>query len=136
MAKNKIIIIFPNSLGWTVIIFKSYQLCDELRTDPYTNNPNSDNNKITINIGDIFLNTLPFDFYLPDLNKCIEYDGQHHYYPVTFNGVSEERAKENHLITIKHDEIKNQYCKNNNIELLRIPYYNFKDIEVIVRDFI
>lgn len=81
-------------------------------------------------------NTLPFDFYLPDLNKCIEYDGQHHYYPVTFNGVSEERAKENHLITIKHDEIKNQYCKNNNIELLRIPYYNFKDIEVIVRDFI
>lgn len=81
-------------------------------------------------------NMLPFDFYLPDLNKCIEYDGQHHYYPVTFNGVSKERAKENHLITLKHDEIKNQYCESNNIELLRIPYYDFKNINVMVRDFV
>ena len=81
-------------------------------------------------------NTLPFDFYLPDLNKCIEYDGQHHYYPVTFNGVSEERAKENHLETVKHDKIKNEYCKYNNIELLRIPYYDFKNIEVVIRDFV
>lgn len=81
-------------------------------------------------------NLLPFDFYLPKLNKCIEYDGQHHYYPVTFNGVSEDRAKENHLVTVKHDKIKNKYCKENNIELLRIPYYDFKNIEVIVRDFL
>lgn len=81
-------------------------------------------------------NLLPFDFYLPKLNKCIEYDGQHHFYPVTFNGISEEQAKENHLVTIRHDEIKNQYCKNNNIELLRIPYHNFKNIDVMVRDFL
>ena len=81
-------------------------------------------------------NLLPFDFYLPKLNKCIEYDGQHHYFPVTFNGVSKERAIENHLTTLKHDKIKNEYCKNNNIELLRIPYYDFKNIEVIVRDFL
>lgn len=81
-------------------------------------------------------NMLPFDYYLPDLNKCIEYDGQHHYFPVTFNGVSKERAKENHLLTIKHDKIKNEYCENNNIELLRIPYYNFKDIEVMIVDFL
>lgn len=81
-------------------------------------------------------NMLPFDFYIPSLNKCIEYDGQHHYYPVTFNGVSKEQAEKNHLLTIKHDEIKNQYCKNNNIELLRIPYYDFKNIEVIIWDFL
>lgn len=81
-------------------------------------------------------NMLPFDFYLPDINKCIEYDGQHHFYPVAFNGISEEHAKENHMKTMKHDDIKNDYCKNNNIELLRIPYYNFKDIEVMVRDFV
>ena len=81
-------------------------------------------------------NLLPFDFYLPNLNKCIEYDGQHHFYPVTFNGVSEERAKENYLMTVKHDKIKNEYCNNNDIELLRIPYYDFKNIEVIVRNFL
>lgn len=81
-------------------------------------------------------NILPFDFYLLDLNKCIEYDGQHHFYPVPFNGISSEDAQNNHLTTIKHDKIKNEYCKNNNIELLRIPYYDFKNIEVIVRDFL
>lgn len=81
-------------------------------------------------------NLLPFDFYLPELNKCIEYDGQHHFYPVTFNGISEEQAKENYLSTIRHDKIKNQYCKNNNIELLRISYHNFKNIDVMVRDFL
>ena len=81
-------------------------------------------------------NMLPFDYYIPSLNKCIEYDGQHHYFPVNFNGVSDERALENHLSTVRHDEIKNKYCENNNIELLRIPYYNFKDIEVLVRDFV
>ena len=81
-------------------------------------------------------NMLPFDFYLPDINKCIEYDGQHHFYPVTFNGISEEQAKENYLATVKHDKIKDKYCKDNNIELLRIPYYDFKNIDVIVRDFL
>lgn len=81
-------------------------------------------------------NMLPFDYYIPSLNKCIEYDGQHHYFPVNFNGVSDERALEKHLSTVRHDEIKNKYCENNNIELLRIPYYNFKEIEVLVRDFV
>jgi hypothetical protein len=79
---------------------------------------------------------LPFDFYLPNLNKCIEYDGQHHYYPVTFNGVSKEKAQDKHINTVRHDNIKNEYCKDKNIDILRIPYYNFKDIEVMVRDFI
>lgn len=81
-------------------------------------------------------NLLPFDFYLPELNKCIEYDGQHHYYPVTFNGISYEHAQENHLNIVKHDKIKDKYCENNNIELLRIPYYDFKNIEVIVKGFL
>lgn len=81
-------------------------------------------------------NMLPFDYYIPSLNKCIEYDGQHHYFPVNFNGVSDECALESHVSTVRHDEIKNKYCENNNIDLLRIPYYNFKDIEVLVRDFV
>ena len=81
-------------------------------------------------------NMLPFDYYLPYLNKCIEYDGEHHYFPVNFNGISDEHAKENHITTLKHDKIKNEFCENNNIQLLRIPYYNFKDIETMVRDFV
>ncbi len=61
--------------------------------------------------------SLPFDFFLPQENKCIEYDGEQHYVPKKrFGG---EVGFEN---TKKHDQIKNEYCKINNIPLLRIPY--------------
>lgn len=79
------------------------------------------------------INILPFDFYLYNLNVCIEYDGEHHFYPVTFNGISLEEAEEKYLITIKHDKIKNEYCKKHNIKLIRISYYDFKNIEEIIR---
>lgn len=75
---------------------------------------------------------LPFDFYLPDYNICIEYDGQHHFYPVTFNGVTRDKAMKNYKRTLKHDHMKNRYCIDNNIELIRIPYFEFNNIESIL----
>ena len=30
--------------------------------------------------------------------------------------------------------LKNEYCKNNDIELLRIPYYEFDNIENILEN--
>lgn len=81
-------------------------------------------------------NMLPFDYYLPNMNKCIEFDGQHHYFPVNFNGISDEEALENHNTIIKHDKIKDNYCKEHNIDLLRIPYYEFKNIETLIKDFV
>jgi len=36
--------------------------------------------------------------------------------------------------TQKHDTIKNQYCLDNNIILIRIPYWNNDDIEYILFD--
>lgn len=79
---------------------------------------------------------LPFDFYLPDLNKIIEFDGQHHYYPVNFNGISDNEALFCHEQTVLHDQIKNTYCKNNNIDILRIPYYERNDIDNILNNFL
>lgn len=58
---------------------------------------------------------LLFDFYLPDYNTCIEFDGPQHYRPV-FGEKSFQK-------TIKHDKMKNKYCEDNNIRLIRIPYY-------------
>ena len=75
----------------------------------------------------IDLRVLPFDFYIPKYNLCIEYDGEQHFRPVDFNGKGDEWANQQFLTTQKHDEIKNQYCKDNNISLLRIPY--FKSVE-------
>ncbi len=65
---------------------------------------------------------LPFDFYLVDFDKIIEVDGQGHYYPVSFGGDKEQ----NFIITKTHDKIKNDYCREKNIPLLRLSY---KDIE-------
>lgn len=61
--------------------------------------------------------TLPFDFYPYENNIIIEYDGLHHFEPIKGWG-GEEKFK----ITQKNDEIKNTYCKNKNITLIRIPY--------------
>lgn len=60
---------------------------------------------------------LPFDFYLPKLNICIEYDGKQHYEAVDHFG-GEEGLKIRQL----HDQIKTNYCENNKIFLLRIKY--------------
>lgn len=65
---------------------------------------------------------LPFDFYLPKLNICIEYDGLQHYHSVEFWG-GEERFKDRQI----NDQIKNQYCKDHDIQLIRIPYTQKKD---------
>lgn len=72
---------------------------------------------------------LPFDFYLPDYNLIIEYDGKQHFKPVDIFG-GQDGFEETQL----HDQIKTQYCKDNNIKLLRIPYYNFENIETILNE--
>ena len=61
--------------------------------------------------------TLPFDFYLPDYNICIEYDGEHHFHPMEMWG-----GYDKFVIYKENDNIKNEYCKNHNITLLRLPY--------------
>lgn len=78
-----------------------------------------------------FKRCLPFDFYLPDYNTCIEYDGEQHFKPLVFG--STILSKEDHLIQIKHnDKIKTKFCNDMNINLIRISYIEFKNIEQIL----
>lgn len=79
---------------------------------------------------------LLFDFYLPFYNCCIEYDGEQHFKAVDFSGENYERALKIFKETQKRDKIKNEYCKNNNITLLRIPYTKFDNIEIILENFL
>lgn len=66
---------------------------------------------------------LYFDFFLPDLNICIEYNGLQHYQPCKLFG-GEDAFKEQ----VIKDNIKRKYCNDNNIGLVEIPYtYNTKD---------
>ena len=66
---------------------------------------------------------MPFDFYLPDYNVCIEYNGLQHY--TKRFGMSDEDFKDRQ----KKDLIKEQYCEDNNITLINIPYWDYKNIE-------
>jgi len=63
------------------------------------------------------VNLLKYDFYLIDYNLCIEYDGEQHFMLKEYWGGEKgfEEVK-------KRDKIKTQYCKEHNINLLRIKY--------------
>lgn len=69
---------------------------------------------------------LPFDFYLPEYNICIEYQGQQHYESIEYFG-----GKSKFESQIKKDNIKKEYCQQNNIFLFEIPYYLDLDEELI-----
>lgn len=69
-----------------------------------------------------------FDFYLPDFNILIEYDGHLHFGYMN-NGWNN---KNNHLKTKNHDLKKNKYCVENKIKLIRIPYTMEFDLEYII----
>lgn len=71
-------------------------------------------------------NNLRFDFYIPEYNICIEFDGQQHFKDIPLFGGAKE------FINMRfRDSIKNEYCKNNNINLIRISYKD-KNIEEIL----
>ena len=77
--------------------------------------------------------TLPFDFYIQSLNLCIEYDGEQHFVPMRIKGKSNE-MKHNLSVVQLRDSIKTQYCIDNEITLLRIPYTDFDNIEKILEE--
>ncbi len=60
---------------------------------------------------------LPFDFYLEDYNILIEYDGEQHFRSVVIFGGDDGFKRLQH-----NDNIKNKYCEQNRIPLLRISY--------------
>ena len=61
---------------------------------------------------------LPFNFYV-DNKYLIEYDGQQHF---------EKDNIFDYQYTHNHDLIKSNWCKNNNIPLIRIPYTHYKEL--------
>jgi len=68
-----------------------------------------------------------YDFYLPNLNICIEYDGEYHFHAYPRVG-----GDEGLRIRQERDRKKDQFCIENGIKLLRIAYWDFKNIETIL----
>lgn len=69
---------------------------------------------------------LKFDFYLQEYNCCIEYDGISHYIP---NKYGSWNTLENVTETRYRDSVKDAYCKENNILLIRIPYWDYNILD-------
>ena len=62
-----------------------------------------------------------FDFYLPEKNICIEFDGKQHFeYVATWH-----KTKENFDQALLRDNEKTKFCISNNIKLIRIPYWDY-----------
>lgn len=72
---------------------------------------------------------LKYDFYLPDFNTLIEYDGKQHYvYIKEWTGDTKSEFENRQL----KDKIKTRYAKNKKIKLIRIKY-TIKSIDKILR---
>jgi len=76
-----------------------------------------------------YKNYLPFDFYLEEYNLCIEFDGKQHF---DKNTIFYKNDKKEFELQKKRDLIKNEFCNNSNINLLRIPYTDICNIETIL----
>ena len=63
---------------------------------------------------------LPFDFFVNN-EYLIEYDGEQHF---------KKDSVFDYEYTHKHDLLKSQWCKKNNIPLIRIPYTHYKDLKL------
>ena len=64
---------------------------------------------------------LRFDFYLPDYNILIEYNGEQHYKTNEHGWNTKEALEKTQL----RDKYKKQWCKDNNILLIIIPYTDY-----------
>lgn len=71
----------------------------------------------------------PYDFYLPDYNLLIEYNGIQHYQPVDFFGGEEQFERQQNI-----DKEKNEFAKTIG-ELLIISYKEYPNIEDILTKF-
>ncbi len=71
---------------------------------------------------------LEFDAYLPECNTVVEYDGEQHYGPVDYFASSHSEAVSNYEVDKIRDKIKDDYCASNGIAMIRIPYWERKNI--------
>ena len=71
---------------------------------------------------------LKFDFFVEN-QYLIEFDGEQHFIPHAF-GSSALTGEEKLKLTQEYDKIKNNWCLENNIPLIRIPYTQYQNLNI------
>lgn len=69
------------------------------------------------------------DFYLPQQNAIIEFNGEQHYKAVKHFGGNAQFEKQQ-----ERDMALRQYCKEHGIKLIEIPYTEYDNIETILKN--
>lgn len=77
---------------------------------------------------------LSYDFFLPEQNMLIEYQGELHDSPVDLRGYGKEVAYQRFLRQIEHDKRKKEYALNNKYNFVEIWYYDYENVEHILDD--
>lgn len=67
-----------------------------------------------------------YDFYLPDYNRLIEFDGEQHFKYSNLGWNTKDKFEQ----IQKRDKIKNKYAQTHNIDLVRIPYTELENISL------
>lgn len=74
------------------------------------------------------MNNYPILYNNGKLLFLLEYDGEQHEHEIT----RDAGYIMDHKTTMKHDLIKESYCKDNNINLHRITYHNRRTVSKIL----
>ena len=72
------------------------------------------------------------DFIIENMKIWIEFDGEQHFRVVDFSSKNKELAKEQFRIIQENDKLKNEYAKEHGWKLIRIPYWEYNNIEEIL----
>lgn len=78
------------------------------------------------------LRSMRADFYLPDYNTIVEVDGEQHY---KYIPMYHEKGYSHYNDRVNRDNCLVRYCKENSINLLRIPWCDISRIDDIIKAF-
>lgn len=79
---------------------------------------------------------LSYDFFVPEINTLIEYQGEQHYRPVNFGNESEEKIKDRYKKQIIRDNMKREYAQEKGMILLEPTFKldTFKKVEDYLKE--
>ena len=81
----------------------------------------------------VYEKPLRFDAYDCVNNVVYEYQGEQHYKPVNFNGISKEKSISDYKLNVIRDNIKRDYCGSHNIKMVEIPYWEYDNMEEYIK---
>jgi very-short-patch-repair endonuclease len=118
--------IFEQKAGYYLNYSKGCKYCNETKGEKqiriYLENNNLKYKQQYKNHGFIF------DFYIPDYNTYIEFNGRQHYEPIEFFGGVKSYNKQ-----LSKDKLKDQILKNENIKLIKIGYWQINKVDYILK---